>query len=120
MTRDLDEVSIEFLQQRLLDELDAQQRLQGELKNALESERNLRLENDLLWAYLQREHPARVKDAKSLLARLTEGSDLSVELQKRAQPGLQRKRSPRQRVRGALGKLPGVRSLYHGLKKIRK
>ncbi|OAV51204.1 hypothetical protein [Enteractinococcus helveticum] len=116
MSKNLDEASLETLQQRLLEELEAQQRLQTELTVALESERNLRLENDLLWAYLQRKHPNRVNDAKGLLKRITEGSDLAVELQKPEEANAPKNRSLRKRVRGALGKLPGVHRAYHGLK----
>ena len=116
MSMNIDEAGLETLQQRLLEELEAQQRLQTELTAALESERNLRLENDLLWAYLQRKHPQRVKDAKGLLNRITEGSDLAVELQKQDEATSPKDRTLRKRVRGALGKLPGVHRAYHGLK----
>lgn len=120
MTKNLDETAIETLQQRLLEELEAQQRLQEELQAALESERGLRLENDLLWAHLQREHPQRVKDAQSLLTRLAEGSDLSLELHDPKQPHAPKQRTLKKRVRGAMGRLPGVHRMYHGLKNLGK
>lgn len=116
MTKNLDDVSIEVLQQRFVEELDIQQRLQEELQSALESERNLRLENDLLWVYLERKHPSRVKDAQELLARLAEGNDISIELQQRNQPIVAKNRTVKQRVRGAIGRLPGVHRVYHRLK----
>jgi len=120
MTQNLDDASIEVLQQRLLDEIEAQQRLQEELKSALENERDLRLENDLLWVYLQRKRPARVHDAKNLLARLVEGSDLANELQPKAGAKPVKNRTLKQKVRGGIGKLPGVHWAYHGLKNIGK
>lgn len=120
MTKNLEEASIEHLQQRLLEEIDAQQRLQDELKNALQNERDLRLENDLLWVYLQRKHPARVEDAKGLLSRLAEGSDLAKELQQSQAAKAGANRTLKQKVRGRLGKLPGVHRTYHGLKNIGK
>ena len=120
MSMNLDEASLETLQQRLLEELESQRRLQSELTAALESERNLRLENDLLWAYLQRKHPNRVKDAKGLLNRLCEGSDLRVELQRIDEGSTTKSRTLRKRARGALGKLPGVHRAYHGLKSLGK
>ncbi|WP_022871616.1 hypothetical protein [Yaniella halotolerans] len=119
MTKNLEEASVDVLQQRLLEEIESQQRLQDELKTALESERNLRLENDLLWAYLQRKYPARVDDARGLLSRLVEGGDLSAEVQDGKQArGTQR--TLKQKVRGRLGKLPGVHRTYHGIKNIGK
>ncbi|GAA4119648.1 hypothetical protein [Enteractinococcus coprophilus] len=120
MSMNLDEASLETVQQRLLEELEAQQRLQSELSAALESERSLRLENDLLWAYLQRKYPNRVKDAQQLLQRMAEGSDLTVELQKQGEIQAPKNRTLRKRVRGALGKLPGVHRAYHGLKNLGK
>lgn len=120
MTKNLEEASIEVLQQRLLEEIDAQQRLRGELKNALESERNVRLENDLLWVYLQRKHPARVDDAADLLSRLVEGRDLANELQQAGGGTPAKNRTLKQKVRGRLGKLPGVHKAYHGLKNLGK
>ncbi|HEY4536177.1 MAG TPA: hypothetical protein VIG71_09455 [Enteractinococcus sp.] len=120
MSDNLHAASIETLQQRLLEELEAQQRLHEELAATLESERSLRLENDLLWAYLQRKHPTRVKDAKSLLNRLSEGGDLAIELQKRDDASPSNKRSLKKRIRGALGKLPGVHRTYHSLKNLGK
>lgn len=120
MSENLDETATETLQQRLLEELQAQQRLQDELKTALESERSLRLENDLLWAYLQREHPQRVKDAQGLLSRLAEGSDLSIELHDPKQAHSPKRRTLKKRVRGAIGKVPGVHRVYHGLKNLGK
>lgn len=121
MTKNLEEASVEVLQQRLLEELEAQQRLQDELKTALESERNLRLENDLLWAYLQRKYPARVDDAQGLLSRLVEGSDFSTEVHDGSNgPQSARQRTLKQKVRGRLGKMPGVHWAYHGLKNIVK
>src|SRR5699024_5628030 len=98
MTKDLEAVTIEVLQERLLAEVEAQQRLQNELKTALETERNLRLENELLWTYLQRKYPARVEDAADLLTRLTDGAELSAELQT-LQPAPGSSRTLRQRVR---------------------
>src|SRR5699024_6344053 len=119
MTKDLEAVSIEVLQERLLAEVEAQQRLQNELKTALETERNLRLENELLWTYLQRKYPARVEDAADLLTRLTDGAELSAELQT-LQPAPGSSRTLRQRVRSRLGKVPGVHWAYHGIKNIGK
>ncbi|GAA2044952.1 hypothetical protein GCM10009720_27350 [Yaniella flava] len=120
MTKNLEEASIEILQQRLLEEVDAQQRLQDELKNALENERDLRLENDLLWVYLQHKQPARVSDAKALLSRLVDGSELANELQQTGGATNRKNRTLKQKVRGGLGKLPGVHRAYHGLKNIGK
>lgn len=120
MAENLEEASVEALQQRLLEELEAQQRLQEELKTALESERNLRLENDLLWAYLQRKYPARVDDAQELLSRLVEGSDFSIEVHGSNGSKSVPQRTLKQRVRGRVGKLPGVHWAYHGLKNIGK
>ena len=120
MSMNLDEASLETLQQRLLEELEAQQRLQSELTTALESERSLRLENDLLWAYLQRKYPNRVKEAQGLLRRIADGSDLSLELHKQDEIHAPRNRTLRKRVRGALGKLPGVHRAYHGFKNLGK
>lgn len=116
MSQNLGDAGLVAVQARLLEELETQQRLQSELTAALESERNLRLENDLLWAYLQRKHPNRVKDAKGLLKRITEGTDLVVELQKDEVNGTT-KQTIRKRVRGMLGRVPGVHLVYHGLKK---
>ena len=120
MTKNLEEASVEVLQQRLLEELEAQQRLQDELKTALESERNLRLENDLLWAYLQRKYPARVDDAHGLLSRLIEGNDLSAEVHDAKRSKGSQQRTLKQKVRGRIGKMPGVHRAYHGLKNIGK
>lgn len=120
MTKNLDEASIEVLEQRLLDEIDAQQRLQDELKTALENERDLRLENDLLWVYLQQKHPARADDAKSLLSRLVQGSELAQELQQGSGSKVAKDRTLKQKVRSRLGKVPGVHRAYHGLKNIGK
>ncbi len=120
MTKNLDAVSVEVLQQRLAEELDAQRRLQEELQTALESERNLRLENDLLWAYMERKYPERIKEAEGLLQRLTEGSDLSIELKNRAHKTPAKNKTFRQRVRHKVGTLPGVPRVYHGLKNLRK
>ena len=119
MTKDLEAVNLEVLQERLLAEVEAQQRLQNELKTALETERNLRLENELLWTYLQRKYPARVEDAADLLTRLTDGAELSAELQT-LQPAPGSSRTLRQRVRSRLGKVPGVHWAYHGIKNIGK
>lgn len=121
MTKNLEEASVEILQQRLLEELETQQRLQDELKNTLEKERDLRLENELLWVYLQRKQPVRVQDAQELLSRLVEGNHLAAELQDDQKPdsGVQQ-RTLKQKVRGRLGKLPGVHRAYHGLKNIGK
>lgn len=120
MTKNLEEASVEVLQQRLLQELEAQQRLQDELKTALESERNLRLENDLLWAYLQRRYPARVDDAQGLFSRLVEGSDFSTEVHGSNGSKIKQQRTLKQKVRGRLGRMPGVHRAYHGLKNIGK
>ena len=122
MTQDLEEVALEALQQRLLEEIEAQRRLQSELKMALGAERELRLENELLWVYLQRTYPGRIDNARGLRNSLIEGGDLAEELEeqgayvsKRTGPA-----SLRQRARRVVGKLPGVRQIYHGLKKPRK
>lgn len=120
MTRDLEAVNIEVLQERLLEEVDAHQRLQDELKTALETERSLRLENELLWAYLQRKYPSRVEDAAELLTRLTDGAELSAELQTLRPATDDRNRTLGQRVRSRLGKVPGVHWAYHGIKNIGK
>ena len=120
MVKNLHEVNIETLQQRLLEEVDAQERLQEELRIALQHEKDLRLENELLWVYLQKKYPSRVEDAADLLERLTAGSDLATEMQERS--GVQEKQSRTvvQRTRSAVGKLPGVRRTYHGLKNLGK
>lgn len=125
MIKNLHEVSVETLQERLLEEIEAQERLQEELKTALQHEKDLRLENELLWVYLQERFPARVQDAAELLERLTSGSDLAYEMQKRTgveRTGLtpEQPRTLRQRTRSAVGRLPGVRQAYHGLKNLRK
>ena len=120
MAKNLHEVNTEVLQQRLLEEIEAQQRLQEELKIALEHERDLRLENELLWVYLQRKYPERVTDAAELLKRLTAGSDLATEMQNRSEVQNAQSRSMVRRARSAVGKLPGVRRAYHGLKKLSK
>jgi len=122
MTKNVDQVTLEALQERLLEEVQAQKRLQHELKDALESEREIRLENELLWVYLQRTYPGRVQNAGDLRDRLLEGGDLAEELE---QQGAYAKNSGRNkplrhRARRAVGKLPGVRQIYHGLKNIRK
>src|SRR5699024_3870007 len=120
MTRDLEAVNIEVLQERLLEEVDAHQRLQDELKTALETERSLRLENELLWTYLQRKYPSRVEDAAELLTRLTDGAELSAELQtlRPATDDCNRPLGPGARRRR--GTVPGVPSAYHGIKNIGK
>lgn len=124
MTKDWDDISFETLQQRLVEEVDAQKRLQKELKTALAHERDLRLENELLWVYLQDRAPARVDDAASLLERLTKGSDLAQELQNRSgemertRESVSGSRSLIRRTRSAVGKLPGVRRIYHSLKSL--
>lgn len=120
MVKNLHEVNNEALQQRLLEEVDAQERLQKELENALQHEKDLRLENELLWAYLREKHPSRVTDAADLLERLTAGSDLATELQERAGVEDKQSRTMVQRARGAVGKLPAVRRVYHGLKNLGK
>ena len=120
MTKNLEHASIDVLQQRLLEELAAQQRLKGELKIALESERDLRLENDLLWAYLQNKYPSRVDDAQDLLSRLVEGSDLATQVHDSTLGKSAKQRTLKQKVRGRLGKLPGVHRAYHGLKNLGK
>ena len=122
MTKGLEDVTFEALQERLLEEVESQQRLKQELKLALEGERDLRLENELLWVYLQRTYPGRVNNARDLRNRLIEGGDLAEELD---DLGTYNKTganpvSMRRRARRALGKLPGVRQMYHGLKKSRK
>lgn len=122
MTKGLEEVALEALQYRLLEEVEAQQRLKQELKLSLEAERELRLENELLWVYLQRTYPGRVHNARDLRNRLIEGTDLAEELD---ELGVYNKKSSapasvRGRARRALGKLPGVRQIYHGLKNTRK
>jgi len=114
------EVNVETLQQRLLEEIEAQERLQAELRIALEHERDLRLENELLWVYLQKKHPSRVDDAADLLQRLTTGSDLETEMQERSGVQKNQPRTVVQRTRSAVGKLPGVRQAYRGLKNLRK
>lgn len=120
MGQDLEHAAADALQQRLVEELASQQRLQEELRTALENERGLRLENDLLWAYLEREEPQRVKDARGLLERLAAGSDLAIELHDPQRSNAPSQRSVKRRVRGAIGKLPGVHRIYHGLKNLRK
>ena len=119
MSEHLERIGVETLQQRLIEETEVQRRLQDELKAALQSERSLRLENDILWAYLKREHPQRVKDARGLLTRLVDGSDLSTELLSQQRADGAQFRSLKKRVRGAIGKVPGVQRIYHGLKKLR-
>lgn len=122
MTKNVDQVTLEALQERLLEEVQAQKRLQLELKDALESEREIRLENELLWVYLQRTYPGRVQNASDLRDRLLEGGDLAEELEQQGAYAKNsgRNKSLRHRARRAVGKLPGVRQIYHGLKNIRK
>lgn len=120
MIDNFDEASIEVLQQRLIGEVEAQQRLQEELRLALESEKALRLENDVLWVHLEHKHPGRVKDARGLLDQLTEGGDLAVELQRGTSISSGQSRTLRQQVRHKIGSLPGVQKLYHGLKNLKK
>lgn len=120
MVKNLDKVSIENLQERLFEETEAQQRLQKELKAALKNEREVRLENELLWVYLQRTFPGRVANAKDLRKHLLEGGDMTEELERLGAYNKVKKSSPRSRARRALGKLPGVRQIYHGLKGTRK
>src|SRR5699024_8532449 len=115
MTRDLEAVNIEVLQDRLLEEVDAHQRLQDELNTALETERSLRLENELLWAYSQRKYPSRVEDAAELLTRLTDGAELSAEPQTLRPATDDSTRTLGQRVRSCLGKVPGVHWAYPGI-----
>jgi len=120
MDKDID-TSLDTLQQRLLEEVGMQQRLRKELKTTLENERDLRLENELLWVYLQRIYPGRVRNAVALRDRLLGGSDLSEELEREA-AATKEKENPtmRQRTRRVLGKMPGVRQIYHGIKNSRK
>jgi regulator of replication initiation timing len=120
MDKNLHETTVETLQQRLLEEIDAQDRLQQELKTALEHEKDLRLENELLWVYLHKKYPERVEDAAELLERLTAGSDLATEMQERTGVPPKESRTMVQRTRSAVGKLPGVRRAYHGLKNLGK
>lgn len=122
MTKNLDEVTLEALQERLLEEIAAQERLQHELKEALEGEREIRLENEILWVYLQRTYPGRVINAQDLRNRLIEGGDLAEELEEQGAYASSngKSRSLRYRTRRAVGKLPGVRQIYHGLKNTRK
>lgn len=122
MTQYLQAASTDVLQERLIEEIHAQQRLQDELKTALETERNLRLENEVLWTYLQRKYPARVEDAADLVSRLTDGANLSAELQPSTSVRTVSSggRSLRKRVRRRLGNLPGVHRAYHSLKNLGK
>ncbi|GAA4473683.1 hypothetical protein GCM10023190_06220 [Enteractinococcus fodinae] len=120
MSDNLEEVSLEVLQHRLIEEVEAQQRLQEELRVALESEKQLRLENDVLWAHLEDRHPGRLTDARDMLARLTEGGELTHELKRSALAPSRQNRTLRQRVRRKIGTLPGVHKMYHGLKNLRK
>ena len=118
MSDDLGEISVEVMQQRLIKEVEAQQNLQEELRLALESEKQLRLENDVLRAHLEQRHPGRVQDAQDLLERLIAGGNLTEEL--REGTSLPRQtRTFRQKVRRKLGSLPGVHRLYHGFKNLR-
>lgn len=120
MSDNLDEVSLDVLQHRLIEEVEAQQRLQKELRVALESEKQLRLENDVLWAHLKDRHPGRITDARDMLTRLTEGGELTDELRQSALAPSRQNRTLRQRVRRKIGTLPGVHKMYHGLKNLRK
>jgi hypothetical protein len=120
MAKHLSEVSIETMQQRLIEEVEAQQRLSGELRIALERERDLRLENELLWVYLQRKHPARIQEAREVLEELKAGSDLRTVVESSIDQNVKSSRTIKQRFRGAFGKLPGARRVYHGLKKLVK
>ena len=120
MSDNLDEVSLDVLQHRLIEEVEAQQRLQEELRVALENEKQLRLENDVLWAHLKDRHPGRITDARDMLTRLTEGGELTDELRQSALAPSRQNRTLRQRVRRKIGTLPGVHKMYHGLKNLRK
>lgn len=120
MTKIPEHSTEDLLQERLLEEIKAQERLLYELKLALESEKDLRLENDLLWAHLERNYPGRVVDAAELLARLKQGNDLASELQAKVPVTAAKVPTLRQTVRKAIGGLPGVRRVYHGLKNIGK
>lgn len=120
MVKNLESVSLEILQERLLEEVEAQRNLQKELKAALENEREIRLENELLWVYLQRTYPGRVESAKDLRNRLLEGGDLMNELDAAGAFKKVKKTSTRSKARRALGKVPGVRQIYHGIKNTRK
>src|SRR5699024_7519691 len=120
MAKNLDVVSIETLQQRLLEEIEAQELLNEELTIALERERDLGLENELLWVYLQRKHPDRVHDAQKVLAKLRAGSELEIALKEGRIKNGSGSRTVIQRVRNGLGKLPGVHRAYHAIKNIAK
>src|SRR5699024_3098172 len=102
MTRDLEAVNIEVLQERLREEVDAEPRLQDELTTASEPERSFGLVRELVWAYLQRKYPSRVEDAAELLTRLTGGAELSAELQTLRPATDDRNRTLGQRVRSRL------------------
>ena len=84
MSDHLDEVSLEVLQHRLIEEVEAQQRLQEELKGCVRSEKQLRLENVCCGPISEDRHPGRCMDAEDMLARLTAGGELTDELKQSA------------------------------------
>src|SRR5699024_5687732 len=97
------------------------QRLRKELKTTLENERDLRLENELLWVYLQRIYPGRVRTAVAIRDRLLGGSDLSEELAGAATDAKEKENpTMRQGTSGVIGRMRGVRQIYHGIKNSRK
>lgn len=116
MIESLEEVSFETLQEQYLKETEARQRLQQELKTALVAEKNLRLENDFLRLHLRGKHPGRIKDVDRALQQLGIGSDTAIVFNDK-QPFYRRAAS---RIRRAVGRMPGVRQLYHGIKKFTK
>lgn len=116
MSDDFRELSVEVIQQRLVQETEAQQRLQDELRDALESEKRLRLENDVLKAHLEQSYPGRVEDARELYEQLLQSGDLLEGLQQNATSSAKKPRTIRQKIRRGLGSLPGVHRVYHSLK----
>jgi len=116
MTESLEEVSFGILQEQYLKELKARQRLQQELKITLAAEKNLRLENDFLRLHLRGKHPGRIKDVDRALQQLGIGADTANVFNDK-QPLYRRIIS---RIRRAVGRMPGVRRLYHGIKKFTK
>lgn len=116
MTADLNDTSILALQEQLLEEIDARQRLQEELKLALRAQKDLRLENDFLRLHLRGKHPGRIKDVATVLKQL----DAGVEVVDVVDDDRRILRRTASRSRKAIGRMPGVRKVYHGLKKLAK
>lgn len=116
MSANLYEASLSALQDQLLEEVDARQRLQKELKMSLRVEKDLRLENDFLRLHLKGKHPGRIKDVATVLKQLDAGVE-AVDVVDDERPFFKRAAS---RLRKKIGRMPGVRQLYHGVKNLLK